>query len=163
MKNRFRNCTVSTTNVILAELLLIRLAYDRQIPMLGICRGIQMLTVALGGSVYQDIYSQQPDRQLLGHDQQLDRRYASHTIQPTADSLVLRRLLGEAPVAVNSFHHQAVKETGPLLRVCATSSDGLIEAVESAEYKSVLGRTMASRMFHPAARREHDAFVPVAM
>lgn len=123
----------------LAELLLIRLAYDRQIPMLGICRGIQMLTVALGGSVYQDIYSQQPDRQLLGHDQQLDRRYASHTIQPTADSLVLRRLLGEAPVAVNSFHHQAVKETGPLLRVCATSPDGLIEAVESAEYKSVLG------------------------
>lgn len=123
----------------LAELLLIRLAYDRQIPMLGICRGIQMLTVALGGSVYQDIYSQQADRQLLGHDQQLDRRYASHTIQPTADSLVLRRLLGEAPVAVNSFHHQAVKEAGPLLRVCATSPDGLIEAVESAEYKSVLG------------------------
>lgn len=77
----------------LAELLLIRLAYDRQIPMLGICRGIQMLTVALGGSVYQDIYSQQPDRQLLGHDQQLDRRVcvAYHT--------AYRRQLGFTPLA----------------------------------------------------------------
>ncbi len=123
----------------LAELLLTRLAYDRQIPILGICRGMQILTVALGGSVYQDIYSQQPDRLLLGHDQRLDRRYASHTIRTTVDSTVLRRLLGEAPVPVNSFHHQAVRETGPLLRVCATSPDGIIEAVESAEYKSVLG------------------------
>ena len=138
-KNRFRNCTASTTNVIWPNCCLSVWLTTGRFRCWVSVGGIQMLTVALGGSVYQDIYSQQPDRQLLGHDQQLDRRYASHTIQPTADSLVLRRLLGEAPVAVNSFHHQAVKETGPLLRVCATSPDGLIEAVESAEYKSVLG------------------------
>ena len=123
----------------LAELLLIRLAYDRQIPMLGICRGIQMLAAALDGIIYQDIYSQMPESRLLGHNQQLDRRYASHTIRTTPDSTILRPLLGKEPVAVNSFHHQAVKSPGPHLRVCATSPDGLIEAVESSEHKSILG------------------------
>ena len=122
-----------------AELLLIRLAYDRQIPMLGICRGVQMLAAALGGAVFQDAYSQSGGRKLLKHDQQLDRSYASHTIQVTADSSILRPLLGDGSVPVNSFHHQAVRDAGPHLRVCATSPDGLIEAVESSEYKSVLG------------------------
>lgn len=122
----------------LAELLLIRLAFDRQIPILGICRGIQMLAAALGGSVYQDIHSQCPTS-LLGHDQQLDRRYASHTVQATPDSTILKSLMGERPFPVNSFHHQAVKTPGPHLKVCATSPDGLVEAVESSEYKSVLG------------------------
>ena len=123
----------------LAELLLIRLAYDRQIPMLGICRGIQMLAVALDGSVWQDIGSQQPGQPLLKHDQQLDRRYASHTVDIATDSIILRPLLGDGPVAVNSFHHQAVRDAGPRLRVCATAPDGTVEAVESSEHKSILG------------------------
>lgn len=123
----------------LAELLLIRLAYDRQIPMLGICRGIQMLAVALDGSVWQDIGSQQPGQPLLKHDQQLDRRYASHTVDIATDSTILRPLLGDGPVAVNSFHHQAVRDAGPRLRVCATAPDGTVEAVESSEHKSILG------------------------
>ncbi len=123
----------------LAELLLIRLAYDRQIPMLGICRGIQLLAVALDGSVWQDIGSQQPGQPLLKHDQQLDRRYASHTVDIAADSTILRPLLGDGPVAVNSFHHQAVRDAGPRLRVCATAPDGTVEAVESSEHKSILG------------------------
>ena len=122
----------------LAELLLIRLAFDRQIPILGICRGIQMLAAALGGTIYQDIHTQCPTP-LIGHDQQLDRRYASHTVQATADSTILKSLMGERPFPVNSFHHQAVKAPGPHLKVCATSSDGLIEAVESSECKSILG------------------------
>lgn len=122
----------------LSELLLIRLAYDRQIPMLGICRGIQMLAVALEGSVYQDIYTQCASSP-IGHEQQLDRRYASHHVQATADSTILKSLMGDAPFPVNSFHHQAVKSPGPHLKTCATSPDGLIEAVESSEYKSILG------------------------
>lgn len=122
----------------LAELLLIRLAFDHQIPILGICRGIQMLAAALGGTIYQDIHTQCPTP-LIGHDQQLDRRYASHTVQATADSTILKSLMGERPFPVNSFHHQAVKAPGPHLKVCATSPDGLIEAVESSECKSILG------------------------
>lgn len=117
----------------LCELLLIRLAYDRQIPMLGICRGIQMLAVALEGSVWQDIPSPS-----IKHSQDLDRSVASHTVTTTEDSL-LRDIMGEEMLYVNSFHHQAVRETGPRFRVSATAPDGVIEAFESTEYKSIIG------------------------
>lgn len=123
----------------LAELLLVKLAYDRQIPILGICRGLQMLTVALGGSVYQDIYTQLPDCKLIKHSQSLDRTSPSHTVRIDENSTILKSLAGGSSLSVNSFHHQAVKEAGPRLRVCAVSSDGIIEAVESCEYKSILG------------------------
>lgn len=123
----------------LAELLLVKLAYDRQIPILGICRGLQMLTVALGGSVYQDIYTQLPDCKLIKHSQSLDRTSPSHTVRIDENSTILKSLVGGSNLPVNSFHHQAVKEAGPRLRVCAVSSDGIIEAVESCEYKSILG------------------------
>ena len=122
----------------LQELLLVRLAYDRQIPILGICRGIQVLVAALEGTLYQDIYTQAGDN-LIGHSQRLDRSQASHTIHITADSQLLRPLFGCTSWPVNSFHHQAVKESGPHLRVCATAPDGIIEAVESSEHKPILG------------------------
>lgn len=121
----------------LSELLLIRLAYDRQIPILGICRGIQMLTAALEGTLYQDIYSQCAERELLKHSQDLDRCYASHTVQIDKGSR-LHRIMNSEVLAVNSFHHQAVSTPGPHLKVCATSSDGIIEAVESNEHKPIL-------------------------
>ena len=124
----------------LAELLLTRLAYDRQIPILGICRGIQVLAAALGGSVCQDIGNRTTEgRPPVKHDQQLDRACASHTVRITGDSLILRPLLGTETIPVNSFHHQAVRNPGPHLRVCATAADGVIEAVESAEHKFILG------------------------
>ena len=131
----------------LAELLLIRMAYNRQLPMLGICRGIQMLAAALDGTVWQDLglFIQSPDytgctglSPLLKHSQDLDRAYASHTVKIEKDSL-LHRIMQCDVLPVNSFHHQAVREPGPHLRVCATSSDGVIEAVESSEHKSILG------------------------
>ncbi|MDE7379285.1 MAG: gamma-glutamyl-gamma-aminobutyrate hydrolase family protein [Paraprevotella sp.] len=121
-----------------AELLLIRMAYDRQVPMLGICRGIQMLTVALGGTLYQDIGAQAPDGPFIKHDQSLQRGVPSHTVEVCTEG-ILHRLFQGGRLAVNSFHHQAVREPGPLLRVCAKAPDGIVEAVESAEYKSVLG------------------------
>ena len=119
------------------ELMLVKLAADRQIPILGICRGIQTMSAALGGSLYQDIYSQM-DAKLIKHDQDLDRSYASHTVQIEKGSL-LHDIFGTETLAVNSFHHQAVKEASPGFRVCARSSDGVIEAIESTEYKSMLG------------------------
>ena len=119
------------------ELMLTKLAADRQIPILGICRGIQTLMAALGGTLYQDIHSQMEGNRIK-HDQDLDRSYASHTVTIEKDTL-LHRLFQTDTLAVNSFHHQAVKEVAPGFQVCAYSSDGVIEAVESTAYKSVLG------------------------
>ena len=119
------------------ELMLTKLAADRQIPILGICRGIQTLMAALGGTLYQDIHSQMEGTRIK-HDQDLDRSYASHTVTIEKDTL-LHRLFQTDTLAVNSFHHQAVKEVAPGFQVCAYSSDGVIEAVESTAYKSILG------------------------
>lgn len=121
----------------LQELLLVRLAFDRQLPILGICRGIQVLAAALDGSLYQDIYSQH-NGPLIKHSQDLDRGYASHTVNLEKGSL-LHKLFQTEEFAVNSFHHQAVKEAGPHLKVTAQSPDGIIEAVESSEHKAILG------------------------
>ncbi|MCQ2259012.1 MAG: gamma-glutamyl-gamma-aminobutyrate hydrolase family protein [Bacteroidaceae bacterium] len=119
------------------ELLLVKLAYDRQIPMLGICKGIQMINAALGGTLYQDIHTQM-EGQRIKHSQDQDRRYPSHTVSLEKES-ILHRLFGEDEIAVNSFHHQACKTPAPCLKVTAVSTDGVIEAVESNEYKSILG------------------------
>lgn len=128
-----------------SELLLVRMAYDRQMPILGICRGIQVLAAALDGSVWQDIATQyvhslenREDVTLLKHSQDLDRGVASHTVQIDANS-TLYNIIGKTTLAVNSFHHQAVRDAGPHLRVVAKSRDGVIEAVESNEHKSILG------------------------
>ncbi len=119
------------------ELLLARLAADRQIPILGLCRGIQIMTAALGGTLYQDIYSQ-VEGKLIKHDQSLDRSFPSHTVAIEEDTL-LYKIFQSDTLAVNSFHHQAVKEPAPGFRVCARSTDGIVEAVESVEYKSMIG------------------------
>lgn len=128
----------------MAELSLIRMALDRQVPMLGICRGVQMLVAATGGSLYQDLPSQYIDAPLVKHDQDLARHCASHSVSVEPGSILLSifgkgRENGPMRLYVNSFHHQAVQDPGPRLRVCARATDGVIEAVESCEYKSVLG------------------------
>ena len=118
----------------LPELMITRLAYNRQIPILGICRGIQALAVALGGKVAQDISIQAN----VKHSQDADRAEQTHSIRIAEDS-ILHSLYGEEKIYVNSFHHQAVKDTGDKFRVVAKSSDGIIEAMESSEYKSIIG------------------------
>ncbi len=120
----------------LQELLLARLAYDRQIPMLGICKGIQIINAALGGTNYQDIHTQMEGIRIK-HSQDQDRRYPSHQVSIT-DGSILAKLFG-TELAVNSFHHQACKTAAPCLNVTAISTDGVIEAVESNEFKSILG------------------------
>ncbi len=119
------------------EMWLTRMAFDRQIPILGICRGIQVLVAALDGTLWQDIYTQQAGA-TLKHSQDLDRGVASHTVLIDEDS-TLYNIVRAKTLPVNSFHHQAVREPGPHLRVSARSQDGIIEAVESTEMKSVLG------------------------
>jgi microsomal dipeptidase-like Zn-dependent dipeptidase/gamma-glutamyl-gamma-aminobutyrate hydrolase PuuD len=136
----------------LPELLITRLAYNRQLPILGICRGIQTLAVAFGGQVAQDIYSAnnsqgaqqqtQAASSSIKHSQEADRSEATHSVSVVANSLLADIYDShDTPLTlyVNSFHHQAVSDAGKRFRVTATAPDGLIEAIESAEYKSVLG------------------------
>lgn len=121
----------------LFELTLTRLAYNRQIPMLGICRGIQVLAAALGGTIMQDIATSLPHNQLIKHSQDADRATATHFVEAVEGSRIAE-LLGKR-FAVNSFHHQAVGQCGPRFRITAQSADGVIEAIESTEMKSIIG------------------------
>ena len=118
----------------LPELMITRLAYNRQIPILGICRGIQTLAIALGGKLAQDISIQAN----IKHSQEADRAEQTHSVKIVEDS-ILYKLYGEEKIYVNSFHHQAVKDPGDKFRVVAKSSDGIIEAMESNEFKSIIG------------------------
>ena len=119
------------------ELVLVSLAVERQIPILGICRGIQMLTAALGGKLYQDIKTQH-GRPCIEHSQTIARGLPSHDVKIEKDSL-LHSLMGTETLAVNSFHHQAVKEVPQGFRVTAMSEDGIIEGMESTTFRPILG------------------------
>ena len=117
----------------LPELLITRLAYNRQIPMLGICRGIQTLAIALGGEVAQDI----SDQATVKHSQDADRSESTHSVIIEQDSILAK--IYPQQLYVNSFHHQAVKAPGDKFRVVAKAADGIIESIESTEFKSILG------------------------
>uniref|UniRef100_A0AB33JSG1 Fused gamma-glutamyl-gamma-aminobutyrate hydrolase/peptidase n=1 Tax=Prevotella sp. GTC17262 TaxID=3236797 RepID=A0AB33JSG1_9BACT len=117
----------------LAELLICRLALNRQIPILGICRGMQTLAIALDGHVRQDMGTP-----TVKHSQNADRTLPTHSVYIEQDSYLYAVYQSER-IFVNSFHHQAVDNPGQHLRVTAQAADGTIEGVESTEHKSVLG------------------------
>lgn len=144
-----------------AELLITRLAYNRNIPMLGICRGMQTLAMALGGHVEQDMGAAGAVC-VVKHSQDADRTEATHSIEIVENSTLCNiyseseaykslsplggegvRRMGERywgrGFFVNSFHHQAVDDPGKLFRAVAFAKDGVIEAMESTEHKPVLG------------------------
>lgn len=116
-----------------AELLTVRLAYNRQIPMLGICRGIQTIAIALDGHVAQDIKENK-----IKHSQDADRGEVTHSVRIEKDSELYNIYKGES-LFVNSFHHQAVNEPGKRFRATAWANDNVVEAIESTEHKSILG------------------------
>lgn len=133
-----------------AELLTVRLAYNRQIPMLGICRGIQTLVTALDGEVDQDIAESfaaahgagraaaAAGHSLIKHSQDADRSEPTHTVRISRES-VLYSLYKTETLAVNSIHHQAVRASGRRFCVSAKAPDGVIEAIESSEFKPFIG------------------------
>ena len=121
-----------------AELFLAREAFHRQIPMLGICRGIQVMAAALDGKVFQDIYVQGEGAKIK-HSQDMPRHNVSHTVSIEEGSMLQSIFGNKQTLPVNSFHHQAVSDPGPHLKVSALSPDGIIEAVESSEHKALLG------------------------
>lgn len=118
------------------ELMLTRLAVDRGLPILGICRGAQTLAAALGGSVHQDIYAALGGS-LLNHDQSEPRSVATHTVNIEQGSR-LHALFGDN-LFVNSFHHQAVSRVPQGFAVTAQSPDGVIEAMEAVDGRSIVG------------------------
>lgn len=119
----------------LPELLATRLACNRQMPILGICRGMQTIAIALGGEVCQDIPH---TPQLIKHSQEADRTEPTHSVDIEPAS-ALYGIFGTDRIFVNSFHHQAVTSPGKGMRITATAPDGTAEAMESACHKPVIG------------------------
>jgi putative glutamine amidotransferase len=111
-------------------------ALMHDMPIFGICRGIQVLNVHLGGTLYQDIPAQHPAA--AGHDQKEPWGRNAHEITVAADTQ-LYRILCRDRLQVNSFHHQAIRQLAPGLAATARTADGLIEAVEAVAYPWLLG------------------------
>jgi putative glutamine amidotransferase len=132
------------------ELMAAHLALERNLPVLGICRGIQVLNVALGGTLYQDISSQVADS--ICHTPKTDKAVNTHTVRIEAGSR-LRRILGKPEIWVNGKHHQALKEPAPGLVVSARARDGVIEAVEHPGKRHVIGV-----QWHPEGTWRDDAY-----
>lgn len=120
------------------EIALSRFALSANIPILGVCRGIQVLNIAAGGDIYQDIYSQLPGNQLIKHCQEAPQWYPTHGINIEAGTM-LSSVMGGNKLRVNSYHHQAVRNVAPDFIVSACSEDGIIEAIESTEHHYALG------------------------
>jgi len=119
------------------EMALVRAARKRRMPVLGICRGCQVLNVALGGTVYQDLPSQRPEG-LLQHRQLSPGIFPSHSMAVREGSR-LAKALGVTAIRVNSHHHQAVRDVAPGFEVVAWAPDGVVEAIEAPEGPFLLG------------------------
>ncbi len=111
------------------ELALFAMARQLELPILGICRGIQLVNVALGGSLYQDLPTERPGP--TEHNRAVDRDTRSHAVRLTQGSRAAAAL-GTTTLMVNSFHHQGVRELASGLVATGWSEDGLIEAAEGA-------------------------------
>ena len=124
----------------LAELKITRLAYNRQIPMLGICRGCQTLAMALDGHVAQDLSERKGEGEtMIKHSQNAPQYEPTHTVTILSGTMLSEIYNNVEKIAVNSFHHQAVDDAGKRFRISAMASDGVIEAIESSELHTILG------------------------
>jgi putative glutamine amidotransferase len=118
------------------ELKVFDLFLQQNKPILAICRGCQLMNVALGGDLYQDIPSQINSE--VSHSQKAPRGYATHTIQVKKESLLFQ-IVGEEKIRVNSYHHQSAKKVCSPLVPSAFAADGVIEAIESTVHPFLLG------------------------
>ena len=120
------------------ELALLPFILEQRKPILGICRGIQVLNIAMGGTIWQDIASMTSSDFPIAHSQPFAYHLPSHTVSLTEGSL-LKELSERDTLRVNSMHHQAVKDLAPGLMASAYSPDQLIEALEMPGYPFFVG------------------------
>jgi putative glutamine amidotransferase len=164
---RHERCGVTDPDRDWTELTLIRWAVADHKPVLGVCRGIQILNVAAGGTLYQDLTAQRPHA--LKHDYfapggNPTRDYLAHEIRPVPGSR-LAAVLGSEEVPVNSMHHQGIKDLAPGLAPTAFAPDGLIEGVEGRNGRFLLGVQWHPEELadgDPAMRRLFTAFLAAA-
>ncbi len=142
-------CVESCKERDLMEQKVLEKALELDKPILGICRGIQFINAALGGSLYQDLPTQHPSE--VEHHQTPPYDIPIHQVEILEDT-PLYKCLGEAAISVNSYHHQAVKEISPKLTAMAISTDGLIEAVYKKE-----SRFLWALQWHPEFSFKTDA------
>ncbi len=156
------------------ELALVRWTLERDMPLLGICRGMQLMNVVLGGSLYQDISAQNPES-IVHCRRELPRNMLIHNVRIEVGSQA-ERVLGANEVWINSLHHQAVKDAGAGVRISGRAEDNIAEFLEAPAYHFALGVqghpeelyatekwcahlfsafVLASEEYH--ARREHAA------
>ncbi|MBP1991071.1 gamma-glutamyl-gamma-aminobutyrate hydrolase family protein [Paenibacillus eucommiae] len=131
------------------ETTLIAKFLEKNKPILGICRGCQMINITAGGELFQDIYAQ-IDKPLLQHTQKAPRSHPSHFVEVKANSL-LYEAVQSTRFKVNSFHHQAVKRIADGFEVSALASDGIIEG-----YESKLHRFVLAVQWHPENLAQKD-------
>jgi len=144
------------------ELDLVSQARTRDLPLLGICGGMQTVNVACGGSLFQDISSQVPTA--LDHRQQKKAIHVSHPVTVTPNSL-LQKVVDRVILMVNSSHHQSVKLVAPSLVASAIASDGIIEAIESPQHRFLLAVQWHPEFLferHAVHRRLFDALLRAA-
>lgn len=132
------------------ELKLLPLVMERQKPVFGICRGVQVINIALGGDIWQDISSQVHFKTPIAHSQPFSYSSPSHTVRLLEGSR-LAQITGLLKLSVNSMHHQAVRKVASGLLASAYSADGLVEALELPDYPFFVGV-----QWHPEYLWERD-------
>ena len=139
------------------ELVLIREVFRQRKPLLAICRGHQLLNIALGGTLLVDIGRQRPEA--IKHDCMDRKDQPVHKAALTPDSL-LAKMTGKRVLGVNSTHHQAVDRVADLLRVTASGPDGIVESLELAGSERGIVPFLLSVQFHPERLYErHPEFL----
>lgn len=129
---------------------LIKEAILQKKPILGICRGLQILNVALGGTLYQDIPSEAPGNLVL-HRQLSKEHVATHSVDILHGSK-LKAIMQADSLLTNSFHHQSIKKLAPGLKISANSRDGIIEGVETSEANFIV-----AVQWHPECMVKSDS------
>lgn len=118
------------------EKMLLDQALEWEMPVLGICRGIQLINACFGGDLYQDLETQRPSK--IEHHMTAPYNRAAHRVH-VSGSTRLGAIVGEGELGVNSYHHQAVRRLGRNLQVSAVSEDGLIEGIEIPSHPFFIG------------------------